>query len=183
MKEQPTTLSTLRDTAYMKLLEYAANNAGKPFSREAAISGAGVRDEAFDVYVGVIYVEASPQSGTYLITTDALPKYIEFLELEEARAASKAANAEAKSARKIAIAATVIAGALASGQIILQVTGEVRLDDAQARQLVQVTETIDKNQAAGLGEIKTRLDAANGVLGEIKQNTSRIREGKLAGIR
>jgi hypothetical protein len=171
MDELPnrTSIDHLRQTDYMKLLEYGVAKAGRPFTREEAIAGARVSTEGFDAYLGTLYVEASRGSGQYALTIDTLPMYIGFRELDEALKGAKDAQREAITARRIAIIAIVISAVLALIQVYFQINGEMQLDAGQVRQLVQASESIEKSQATRLDAINNKVEETNKALLEMKQ--------------
>lgn len=164
------TITELRSSNYMKLLEYAASNIRKPFTEQEAITATGVSPQVFAGYVGSIYSETTAGSGSYGITIDTIPKYIEFLEFEEAKASAESAKTEAKSARTIAFLAILISIALA----LIQVNGTTTLDKTQFSALVQasssINETIIKNQTPKLDLLAAKLDKGNDTLQKVEQN-------------
>jgi hypothetical protein len=168
------TITELRSSNYMKLLEYAASNIGKPFTAQDAITATAVSRQVFEGYVGSIYSEITANSGRYGITIDTIPKYIEFLEFEEAKASAESAKAEAKSAQKIALFAIGISIIVALTQVGIQVMGTTTLDKKQFLALVQasnsVHETIIKNQTPQLVQLAAKLDKGNDTLQKVEQN-------------
>jgi hypothetical protein len=180
MEELPsrTSIDHLRQTEYMKLLEYAVANAGRLFTREEAIADAGVSTEGFDGYAGTIYAETSPGSGQYGLTLDTLPMYIGFRELDEALKGARDAQREATTARRIAIMAIVISAVLALIQVYFQINGEMKIDAGQVRQLVQASESIERSQAVRLEAISSKVEEANKALLEMKQTQSDLLDPK-----
>jgi hypothetical protein len=172
MKELPnrTSIDSLRQTEYMKLLEYAVTSAGKLFTRDQAIAGAGVSAQGFDDYVGTIYAEADPSSGQYGLTLNTLPTYIQFRELDEALKGAKDAQHEAKIARRTAIIAIVISAVLALIQVYFQINGVLKIETGQVRQLVEASQSIEKGQATRLDTLNSKVEETNKALLELKQS-------------
>jgi hypothetical protein len=165
-------IDSLRETQYMKLLEYAALRANRPFSRQNAIDEAGILGESFDTYVDVIYT--STGSDQYAIQVDTLPKYIAFREFEEAVISATEAKAEAKTARTLAVVAIVLSAALALLQFYFQVAGTLKLDAGQVNQLVQASQSIEKSESNRLDALNSKLDETNKALLRLDQNQTEL---------
>jgi len=172
MKELPARASIdhLRETEYMKLLEYAVASAGNLFTRDQAIKDAGVSAEGFDGYIGTIYAEDSANRGYYGLTLETLPTYIQFRELDEALKGAKDAQHEAKIARRTAIVAIVISAVLALIQVYFQINGDLKIEAGQVHQLVEASQSIEKSQVTRLDTLNSKVEETNKTLLELKQS-------------
>jgi hypothetical protein len=160
----PSTLDQLRGSDYMKLMEYTAGRIGNPFTSAEAISAAKVSQQSFDAYVDILYAKTASESDKYSMTVDAVPRYIEFLEFQQARDDAIAAKKEATNALTVAIIAIIVSGLLAIGQIAYQAFGSTKLDSDQINALLVASSASEPTKIAIEATRSPQLEALHAVV-------------------
>ena len=165
-KPQQSTLDVLRESAYLKLLSYAANNINTAFTAAEAHRGAQISSEAFDSLKDVVLAQDVSGADSYGITVEALLKYVELLEFKEARDFAVEAKKEAANAHRIAIIAIAISAVLSLSQIAYQAYGSTTIDKQQISELVSVTTspaqlkaTLQSTDSPQLTKLQAQVDA------------------------
>lgn len=169
-------LMQLRQTSYMKLLKFAASNAGKTFTPVDANRETGVPEDVFLEYVGDLFVEDMTQRGTFRMALPAVFQYIQFAELQHAVASAADAKKESATSFKVAVLAILVSTIFAGLQVYLQAFGTTNLNDKQFSKLVDANKPVE----LAINKLSiSQADAANKLLQQNIESAQKFREAHL----